>query len=303
MSFPELGLYPNIDTKLYFSAGQDKEDMGKSILSKSLLWAFNKNPRRWLGSPPFTGTAATRWGSLIDCLLLTPDRFDETYVVAPETYPAKASAKKDAPTIQKPWNANATYCKKWLADNTEDGRELIKSSTLDEAQVAVQVLRDDPTVSAMLSKCRTQTAMVGTMTDEASGMEVTLKGLIDIEPDKDSDYGNSIIDLKTTGVMDTPTDIMWNSFKLGYHEQAGLYRDLYNSITGENRTDFWFIFQQSTKPYEVVIVKMAEDAILKGREIYMEAVAKWCDISKTGEWPSPFDDMTELDLPEVAYRD
>jgi len=310
--FPNPGVYPNIDSKEYFGVGVNKDDMTKSVLSKSLLWAFGKNPRRWLEAPPFEGTAATRYGSLIDCLLLTPNRFYSDYVVAPATYEAKESTKKNACLIDKPWNWNATVCKNWKIEQEKSGKILLKQDELDNAEVAVDKMRADPTISYILANSQTQCAVTGKMPvmehpfEEDQGWllgEYAVKTLLDIAPDLDSDYGDSLIDLKTTGVMDSPTDIVWNSYKFGYHVQGAFYRDVYNAITGEDRQRFHFIFQMSKAPYEHVMVEMSQDALAKGREVYTELVRKWHDTTTTGEWPSPFDNMTELDLPERAYQD
>jgi len=93
--WPAQGMYPSIAPEVYFAAQPGPP--ADQIVSKSMLWKFAKNPRRYRDSPPMTITDAMRWGSLVDCMALTPDRFASSYAITPETYPSA----KEGP---KPWN-------------------------------------------------------------------------------------------------------------------------------------------------------------------------------------------------------
>ena len=298
--FPSPGLYHGIDSIDYFAVGLNRDKMEDSVLSKSMLWAFAKNPRRWLNAPPFEGNKATQWGSLIDVMLLTPDEFSSTYAVTPQTYPHKA-AKKGSPTEQKPWNGNSTYCKEWVTK--QDGKEIISFKMLLEANKALDALKANDVANYMVNNGDSQVAMVATLMCEEK--EVTIKGLADLIPKAGSDYGNALVDLKTTAKMDSPSDLIYAVWRNGWFMQAALYLDLYNSVRPENepeRTDFWFIVQQSSAPYEVVVAPLAADAIMLGREMYQQAIKAWVEASTMGNWFSPFDQIEELDLPERAYN-
>lgn len=299
--FPSPGLYHEIDPIDYFAVGLNRDNMEESVLSKSMLWDFAKNPRRWLNAPPFTGNKATEWGSLVDMLLLTPNSFKDTYAVTPEVYPHQA-AKKGSPVTEKPWNNNATYCKEWKAD--QEGKEIVDTKTLISAGIAIKEIESNPVAQYMVKNGHPQVAMVARM--ESEGKEVTIKGLADLVPYAKSDYGNALVDLKTTSKMESPTDLRYCVYRSGWFVQAALYLDLYNAVRPEDedeRTDFWFIIQQSAKPYEVVVLPLAQDAIMLGREMYQQSIKAWVEASTKGQWFSPFDTLDELDLPERAYAE
>ncbi len=69
-TWPAEGIYDGIDPAVYF--GPQPQGFANWTVSKSLLWEFARNPKRWLKSPPKVVTEAMKWGSLVDCLLLTP---------------------------------------------------------------------------------------------------------------------------------------------------------------------------------------------------------------------------------------
>lgn len=300
-TFPDPGLYYDLDPIDYFAVGINKDKMEESVLSKSMLWDFAKNPRRWLHAPPFTGNKATQWGSLVDCLLLTPTEFKSTYSVTPDTYPHQP-AKKGSKPVEKPWNNNATYCKEWIEE--QDGKEVINRKLFLEAAIALKELESHSVAKYMVDNGRSQVGMVATM--ESNGKEVKVKGLADLVPNANSDYGNALVDLKTTSKMENPMDLSYCVWRSGWFMQAALYLDLYNAVRHEDepeRSDFWFIVQQSAAPYEVVVLPLEQDAIMLGREMYQQAIKAWVEASVGGRWFSPFDTLETLDLPERAYID
>lgn len=268
-TWPQVGIHPGIDPEIYFAP--QKGAISERMISKSLLWDFDKNPNRWLLSPEREVTESMKWGSLVDCLSLTPERFKDSYRVQPSTYQSPASAKKDAPMIEKPWNWNSNTCKAWR-DDLPAGIECISEYQMREAEKASKILCERSEFAEMMAGAQTQVGMrfdfrshfpSGAMCHGIDGFTAPAKGLIDIAPDIQGKWGRYLVDLKTTGKLDDMDQVERSIYNFGYHAQAALYLDIWNALTGEGRKGFMFAFQLSSAPYEVAIVELSVDAILQ----------------------------------------
>ena len=288
ITWPEEGLYPDIDPELYFSL--NNAPIESRAVSKSLLWKFGSNPRRWRDSPPFVGTDSTRWGSLIDSLTLTPNRFKTSYVVQPDTY-MSTGTKKDSQEVEKPWNWNSNTCKKWREDLPK-GVECISTYEFKEACKARDILLKNKFFDAMMDGGKTQVGM----SLDFCGLNVT--GMIDVLPSLSGAYGDSIVDLKTTASFDSPDDLSKLIDKFGYAVQAALYLDIYNSLTGEGRTKFYFAFQERKAPYEVAVIELSAGSIIAGRNWYLSAIEEWNQMLQTGVFKSPWDEINVATTPK-----
>ncbi len=338
--WPAEGIHRGIDPSVYFSA--PPENVEDRFVSKSLLWHFHQNPKRWLESPEVTVTPAMKWGSLVDCLLLTPERFADSYAIQPETYVSKPEgqivltsdfpgewngrqkvcrewkAEHEAKGVvvmtpeefekasqPKPWNWNSETCKAWLASQPR-GVEVISPETKAEADIAVRKLHARPEIAAMMSgAAMTQVAMrydFHEIIHGIPGFTVRSKSLADLVPDRAGPWGNALCDLKMFAKLNNIEDVEREIYNRGYHGQAALYLDTWNALTGEDRERFVFCFQLSVAPYEVAVVELDADAIMAGREWYLKAIKKWAHVVTTGEWTSPWDGVRLASLPKWAGR-
>lgn len=337
--WPEVGIHPGIDPAVYYApqAGPFVD----WIVSKSLLWDFAPNPKRWLKSPPKTVTEAMRWGSLVDCLLLTPERFEQSYAVHPETYVSKPkdyiltieypgewngklklcrewkAARETEGTVvltpeelekasqPKPWNWNSKTCEQWRQSQSP-GVEVIAPDTLAGARLALKELQDRPEVQELLSgKAQTQVGLrydFGENLHGVRGFKVQSKSLIDIVPDRRGKWGWCLGDLKETLYLDDIDQVERTIYSKGYHAQAALYLDAWNALSGENREGFVFPFQLSAPPHEVAIVELDPSAIKTGREWYLAAIRKWAETVTSGKWTSPWDGVRRAELPSWSAR-
>jgi len=69
------------------------------------------------------------------------------------------------------------------------------------------------------------------------------------------------------------------------HTQAGLYLDLYNAATGEQRDEFRHILQESFKPWQVAKRILSVEFISLGREKYKRILKRYAACLKSGHWP------------------
>lgn len=333
LQWPAEGIYPGIDPKTYFAPTVPM------MASKSLLWDFYPNPRRWRDSPPKEVSDAMKWGSLVDCLALTPERFDSAYKIQPDSYvsaPAnvlltteydgewngrtkacrewKAAREAEGLSVMtpeehaiasepKPWNWNSETCKQWLKD-LPPGVETVSANRNQEARKAAAELMARPEFVEMMEGAQTQVAVRYDFPEVITKQPGFLrgKGLLDIVPALAGPWGNALADLKTTGKLDDIWQVERTIYERGYHAQAALYVDMWNAITGEDRTRFVFIFQQSVAPYEVAIVELDAEALRIGRNWYLRAVRKWARCVALNEWPSPWDALQVVGVPDWAEK-
>jgi len=250
-------------------------------MSRGELMEFNRCPHRWLMGYKSEETKATEWGTLLDCLALTPERFDDEFAVTPETYPATPK-RKDDPIEQKPWNKNATYCKEW--EDGQDGKIVVKSELMTAAQEAVKVLTADLDIFEILRQSEKQVMVVGEYKDQETGLSIPVKGLLDLLPDLNRRFGKSIADLKSC-INGSPYPWTRTVFERGYHVQGAFYLDLYVAATGEDRIDFLHVLQESFAPWETGKRILSQEFIELGRLTYLTALKRYCQCLLSKKWP------------------
>jgi exodeoxyribonuclease VIII len=251
-------------------------------------------PYKWREGAADESSDAMLWGSLIDMLLLTPERFGDRFAVCPETYMAEGKKKGD-PQEEKPWNWNATVCKNWRDE--QGGKETIKSELHEAAKEAVKRFKENPLVFALLAGFQAQTCVEACWADEATRLVIPVRGLIDIVPSKTSANSADLADLKTTVDASMHT---WGRkvFSGGYHVQAALYLDLYNAATGEDRTSFLHLVQEKESPYAIGTRRLDPAYIVMGRGYYEWALRVYAKCLATGTWPGYDDNKWTLIEPE-----
>ena len=246
------GIHYGISEKAYHALSWER-----GYLSKSVLWPFAQNQFKWKNAPEKKETDAMRWGSLVDCLLLTPTAFERDFAV---------STFKDFKT---------KAAQEWRDAET---RTVIKQEEKDEALKAVEVLRSRKDIAEILEGAKTQVSLVREFGN------LKQKARLDILPS--GDYSDCIVDLKTTGNLEK---VAYTVRDFGYHMQAAWYLDLWNKLSGENRDRFLFIFQESSPPYDCGIWEISKDYIEAGKDAYMQALGYWMEWRKTGVIKSPYE--------------
>jgi hypothetical protein len=257
------------DPALYFGQKAKRGDKDYAV-SRSDLVEFAKCPRRWrLGYEP-KASDAMLFGSVVDCLLLTPQRFEQVYAIKPATY-------TDDKGKEKPWNGNATACKEWAAAHAD--KVLVGSEVYDAAQRAVERLRGDASIAALLATAKRQVMVAGEYADPATGLTVPVRGMIDLVPE----CRLWLADLKT--VNDASAQ-RWPRlvYERGYHVQAAMYLDLWNLATGEAREMFAHVLVENWQPFEPAKRCIGADWIAMGRGIYATALQDYCHALATDTW-------------------
>lgn len=303
--------------------GLSVEEMRERHLSKSVLWAWHPNPMRWLNAPGFEGNSSTDWGSLVDCLLLTPQLFAKEYSVG-EPFPSNkehmdiVEALRVAPdravmsefaefrtNVAKAWKAEQEAAGRVIVRDPAalelakehiacDGLTRISEAKYRDAQAAAEAVRGHEAAGHLLDTSDTQVALYG----ELCG--VMVKALVDIAPQNGTHHENALADLKTFRGWDKGA-FARQVGALGYHVQAAWYLDLWNAVTGENRDEWLFVVSENTAPYTCNVFRLNPDAIEAGREWYRKALADWKEMLDTGMHFSPYAEIEDIDLKKWDY--
>lgn len=285
----EPGIYTDLKFEDYRSAPG---------LANSDLKILQESPAKYRRGERTSPTEAMRFGSLANDLLLFET---ENYYLAPETYPAPESAKKDAPIIQKPWNWNSGYCDAW------------KQAHLDKPIIP----RDGPHSAAWLKALRDKVRANPLAADliHNSLREVSIfarnedypvlrKGRCDglrINPDLSA----RITEIKTT--VDASTFAFSKEImKRGYYRQAAYYREILQSL-GFGPVEVWFIIIEKGRHPRINVRKLAERAMDKGDFDNDDALQLYMRCKLQNSWPD-FVDQPEItdaaptiDMPDYAY--
>jgi hypothetical protein len=121
------------------------------------------------------------WGSLVDCLLFTPNQFE-----------AEFSMKEDNPHLSADGGVRSKAAREWQAEREEAGTIFIKGEDHVNALLAVERLRETPISAEILEGADFQVALSYT-----ADHGVPFKALLDTVPHH-LDHDDSIVDLKTT---------------------------------------------------------------------------------------------------------
>lgn len=292
----EKPFQPGFDPRTYHALGQEfpRGDV-RRVMSRSELVEFARCPARWIrGYRDEESTAAMDWGSLLDCLITQPGKFDDLYAVAPKEYPGTPKRKSD-PIEMKPWNWNANFCESWEKEQRAAGKEIATAPQAEKAFAAQERLQEDPILLNFISRSQKQCLVQVEWVDADTGVIVPIKCLLDfVPPENDEEFGKAIGDLKTTSDA-SPRKWRRTVFEQRYHIQSALYLDAVNAALDAEYSQFAHIVSESVKPYETarrMLLDGPESFIAFGRNQYQEMLALYCRCIANNFWPG-YDDIDD----------
>lgn len=272
------------------------------VMSSSALRTFAHCPDRWVHGYATKESDAKDFGSLFDCLLLTPSLLEKRYAIIPAKYPSKGmqcpkclsvtdSAKcKKCKTdrieidIEKDWNWNSSACQEWGEAERAKGKELVHTFDLEQAQLAAKRIHGDPILNSFLECSDRQVCVTGEWQDDATGLLIPVKCLIDLVPRKDSEFSGCLADLKTTR---TAAVLPWNRdcFNYGYHLQASWHLALYEAATQEARDTWCFILCENYPPFQFGRRMLSQDFLALGKAEVGRLMENYAACLKANRWP------------------
>lgn len=239
-----------------------------SWLSTSALKELrNCSLYQWRFAPKsFTGSAAADWGSLIDCLITTPDEIDD--IIAVHNYDSFRT--KEA--------------REFRDDAQSQGKILMNQAELDKANRAANRLLADPIAGPIIEKSKKQVILLSKV------KEVNFKGLADLVPEDEP----ILYDLKTTSDFSVG-GISKAIQNFGYHIQAALYLKLWNTLHPDDmRKRFRFIWQSSAPPYEVAVTELPGFDIEAGSEWAAFQINRLIEAQEKSRWPNIVGDKVAI---------
>lgn len=262
-----------------YHAVNAKRPRGESgwIVTSGMLREFANCPSRWLAGYQPPGSDAKDFGSLLDLLVLTPSKFDAKYKVRPAMYQNEKGEEKE-------WNNNSGVCKAWNAEAKAEGREPLKQAELVEAQAASARLKADAILKAFADASEKQLWVSGEWHDKPTGLVIPVQALIDYVPRADTEFRQSIGDLKTTR---SAKPHVWSRYssQRGYHLQGAFYIEMLNAATGEERDTFCHVLVENFPPFQTGRSMVSLQKLEYGRALYQAHLANYAQCLKSGVWP------------------
>lgn len=308
----------NTNPDVYHRSNDGERGSKEFVMSRSALADFVACPSKWRAGFESRDTTATRWGTLMDALVLSPDTFDERFVIYPDTYEVatlkcpKCGSVSDAENcsctskrlprqpfkLSKPWNNNATVCQEWKRKHagkifihrekfTDEGEpdEETKAATFVNAQRAKGRIDDSAELKELVRCSQTQVMVMADYHDRATGLVIPFKVLLDLVPNvAHADFGKCLADFKTA--RNASEGAFKDAIHKGFYDwQAGIYRDAYVCATKEDRTDFLFAVQENVPPYQPALWSLGEDWLNDARAEVRQALQFYCYCLAKNEWP------------------
>jgi hypothetical protein len=265
-----------------------EQALGVPVVSKSSLCDFMANPYKYkwaLDNGVRKTSEAMSMGSLVDCLVLTPEDFEGLYLCEEK----KVAVKKDG-TPYSNGMQDPEQKARWQAA-AESGVTVVSVEQLAKGNAIAEQ------ATAHLSKhglklgvtFESQCAMWVYLT-ELDGIElvcpVVVSGMIDILPT--GELASEIWDLKTTSEDVSKTHrLEYTTEDFHYGIQAAMYLDMYNLATGEAREAFTFLFAGTAVPYMSRCLHMTAEVVELYRAEYRNALRAYCLAWKMDDWGTP----------------
>ena len=247
-------------------------------VNKSTLWEMRKSPLHYwhlMHDTPKEDTAAMKFGRAVHAYLLTPDKFDDDYVIAPDV----DRRTKEGKAI-------------W-AELTESGKEIVSAADAETLEAMAEQMTENKIVRNVIwsRPAGTLYEVPLTWTDPETGVDC--KGRIDAMTD---DY---IFDYKTT--TNAATDaFMREAIRYGYDLQAAMYMEAARA-NGYKPKGFIFIAQEKNAPYLINVLHAGDAFLDRGAWIMRDLLRKYKECRDSDTWPGYGEN--ELILPEWEVID
>jgi hypothetical protein len=251
-----------------------KRGDARFIMSRGELMTFADCPAKWIAGVERGDTKATDWGDLIDSMVLSPAKFDAKFAVAPLEYKPG-----------KPWTYKADACVEWRKGKEAAGLKVTTEADMKKATTALIGLKKNRDIMELVECSKTQVMATSVFHDKETGLDIPLRVLLDLVPDKtNARWGKSLGDFKTARNA--------AMFAFGrqineshYDAQCGLYRPVYVGATGEDRVDWQLAIQENEAPYHSEIYTLSEKFIENGEAKILKSLALYCWCLKNNQWP------------------
>ena len=262
-------------------------ELGVPVTSKSDLGDFAACPLRYKYNKDHgikKSSDALRLGSLVDCLVLTPELFDSEYKCEAKRVALTKEGKPHAKGWQDPKQKE-----EWEAAEAKGITVLTPEELAHAKAIACRATEHLAERGLVLGKTfQSQVAMwvcLRSVGGVPLACPVVVTGMMDILPFE----GKSIDDLKTTSLpVENEMKLMYTLEDYHYGVQAAMYTDMFNLCTGEERDEFGFFFAGTGElPVMSREVVMQTEALEFYRAMYERWIIAFAAAHALNDWGLP----------------
>lgn len=280
------GIYSRVPLSKYHSG---KLCDGPSISSSGLRRIFNESPAHyWCSSPlnpdciPTEETEALVLGRAAHHLLLGEDNFSAEFIVRPDQIGGET------------WHGNKTVCRRWLQEQKQAGRTVLKPEQLEAIRGMARALSGNSLVNAGILNGAIEQTFAWRCKD--TGFWKLAR------PDAVPNDSGDFVDLKTCRSVQTHA-LKTAIAECGYHQQGALILEGWHALAGSADSTFTLVFVEKTPPYCVRIVTLWHDDLVRGERQNFAAMDIFAKCLKENNWPGPGGaDAEYLSLPEWSQK-
>lgn len=319
------GYTPSANPAEYHAIGGTK-GTPDFVMSRSELVAFDECPHKWLkNNEPKRATKAMDFGGLVDCLVTSPGHFSEQFAIQPLSYTterlvcpgcgsqsttakkcSKCKRDRENQVVTLDWEPRSEHCQKWMSDQEAAGRTVVTREQMTSAEAARDSLFEAKKgwMRNVIENADLQVQLLLEYADDdhdnATGLVIPFKALLDIVPWPESNHPDLVVDLKVT--RDARTD-KWSRtvYADKLYMQAPLYVDALNAVTGLAYRKFCHFVIESNGSFEATHHALGSDFMMVGRAEYINAMRRYCQCLKSGDWPGY--DTTEIEPEKWMFRE
>ena len=215
-------------------------------------------------------------------LLLGESFFDQVFVIQPEKAPDGRA-----------WNGNNASCVKWLKEQREVGKTVLKGDMLDRIKGMALALGREPLVRAGALNGLIECTMA--WKDPETG--VWLLSRPDVIPTDSGDF----VDLKTTTSVKY-NDLVRTLGETGYNQQGALVGEGYRTLFGQKMASFSFYFVESKRPHCARMMQLKDEDLALGEKQNRNALRRFVRGLNTGFWPPPGGNQETVQFIEMSDR-
>lgn len=216
---------------------------------------------------PRADTPAYRLGRLIHCAVLEPMQLLKKFTVS--IYPTFHSKEAKA----------------WKEHEELSGRAVITEAQFKAAEEMQRAVWNHPIAKRHVMEGEPEATF--TWVHQRTGLG--LKGRVDL-------LNGAVVDLKSAGDL-LPRKFGRDAAKYHYHSRLSFYRDGVYAVTGQVLPVVLVVVQKKP-PYDVVVYRIEEDELRRGRQVYEELLDRLQECRSRDEWPGIAEkDEPRLELP------
>lgn len=264
---PKLGIYSDVPFAEY-----EKWD----AVNNSVLWKLKTHSplhaKEFMDNPP-EPTAAMKTGKAFHTLLLEPRKFNRFYAIMPECDRRTKQGKEIYHVFVE----------------SSNNKEILTQADYNQIDIMADAIKKQ-VIYRYIQKGEAEVCIV--WREQKTGL--LCKARIDYVHREEAIF----IDVKST-IDASPYSFAKSIYNYGYYQQAAFYCDGWKTLTNDEPI-FVFLPAEKNPPYAVAAYEAHEQIIFAGRNSYQQAIDKFEECQKTGNWPGYEEKVQILNLPDWA---